>query len=113
MYFPHTSASVWRWLHDTKHKTDKFDRPSSLSKFKGLVYYETMETVEEYFEEVLSDDLIQNKYEAYRDYLKTLHSHKEAWALCYRKELIMRYSTNNNAEAQFLFLKDIILQRVK
>ena len=105
---------MWRWLHDTKHKIDKFDRPSLLSKFKSLVYHESMETFEEYFEEVLSDDLIQNKYEAYGDYLKTLHSYKEAWALCYRKELKTRgNNTNNNAEAQFLVLKDIILQRVK
>ena len=39
---------------------------------------------------------------------------KESWALCFRSELILRgLNTNNNAEAQFLVIKEKIHQRVK
>ena len=106
----HILQQVWRWLHDSKHQIEKYDRPSLLSKFKSLVYAETANQFEEVYRKVLDEV----NYSSYGDYLKSLHNYKESWALCYRKDLITRgNNTNNNAEAQFLVIKDIILQRVK
>ena len=73
-----------------------------------------MHQFEEEYQNVLDEVLVQVNYSSYGDYLKSLYKYKESWALCYRKDLITRgNNTNNNAEAQFLVIKDIILQRVK
>ena len=46
--------------------------------------------------------------------MKNANELKNSWALCYRSDLLLRgHNTNNNAEAQFLVMKDKILQRVK
>ena len=47
-------------------------------------------------------------------YLKDVHQLRKSWALCFRSDLMLRgHNTNNNAEAQFLVIKNKILQRVK
>ena len=54
------------------------------------------------------------RYPQFIAYLKDVLKLKYSWALCYRTELMLRgHNTNNNAEAQFLVIKDKILQRVK
>lgn len=54
------------------------------------------------------------KYPNLVSYLQNLCNDKESFALCFRTELPVRGNhTNNFAEAQFLVLKDVILQRTK
>lgn len=54
------------------------------------------------------------KYPNLVSYLQNLYNDKESFALCFRTELPVRGNhTNNFAEAQFLVLKDVILQRTK
>ena len=46
--------------------------------------------------------------------MKNVFELKISWVLCYRSDLMSRgHNTNNNAEAQFLVIKDKILQRFK
>ena len=53
-------------------------------------------------------------YPQFVSYLKDVIQLKTSWALCFRSDLMLRgHHTNNNAEAQFLVIKDKILQRVK
>ena len=68
--------------------------------------------------EMAYDDMITSnvvsKYPNLVKYLMTLYDRKEEWALCYRKHLLIRgNNTNNPVGAQFLVLKDDILNRTK
>ena len=72
-----------------------------------------MEGAEEAFEEMIASDLICN-YPNLVKYLTALFERKEEWALCYRTHLMVRgNNTNNPVEAQFLVLKDDVLNRTK
>lgn len=60
------------------------------------------------------EDELAPSYPQFIHYLKDVMKLKTSWALCFRNELMLRgHNTNNNAEAQFLVIKDKILQRVK
>ena len=110
----HMLQQVWRWLHDKNHCIDKLDRPILLSKFKRILYSETIDLFEEEYMNFLNDPIFDEKYNKFLNYIKNLYSYKESWALFFRKNTLTRgNNTNNNAEAQFLVIKDIILQRVK
>ena len=109
----HILQQVWRWLHETKHSIKKEDRPPLLLKFKSLVYSETRERFRELYDGIITDEVIKT-YPSFVKYMQNLDGIKESWALCYRTHLLIRgHNTNNNAEAQFLVIRDIILQRVK
>ena len=105
---------MWRWLHESRHGIKNEDRPSLLLKFKSLVYSDTLEQFRELYKTIITRDKAVKKYPSFVKYLESLESMKESWALCFRSELLIRcHNTNNNVEAQFLIIKDIILQRVR
>ena len=110
----HVLQQVWRWLHDKNHRINLIDRPTLLSKFKGLVYAKTNALFEEYYEELSSAEIIIERYPNFGKYLDTLYEYKESWALCFRNEISTRgNNTNNYAESQFLIMKELLLQRIK
>ena len=110
----HLLQQVWRWLFDSNHHINKADRPFILSKFKKIVYAESLIEFERCFDELVSCEILMEKYGNLISYLQTLYEIKESWALTYRSGLRIRgNNTNNYTEAQFLVMKDLILQRVK
>ena len=46
----HMLQQVWRWLHDSKNKINKFDRPKLLIRFKEILYAESSVEFEEMFQ---------------------------------------------------------------
>lgn len=60
------------------------------------------------------EQALPSLYPQFQQYIKDVIKLKTSWALCFRTELMLRgHNTNNNAEAQFLVIKDKVLQRVK
>ena len=83
-----------------------------MEKFKKIVYAEELEKTEELYENFLND--YSNKYPNLVTYVQNLYEIRERWCMSYRKNLRLRGSnTNNYVEAQFLVLKDNILNRTK
>nr|XP_047134882.1 uncharacterized protein LOC124812379 [Hydra vulgaris] len=109
----HLLQQVWRWLFDIKHQIEKVDRPVIMSNFKNIVYSETIEKFEVTFSQLLCDTIVR-KYPNLIFYLKNIYEMKKCWALAFRSTLRTRgNNTNNYIEAQFLIMKDLILQRVR
>ena len=62
----------------------------------------------------MSEHSLFEKYPNAKKYLQDVLGLKESWALAYRNSLPIRgNNTNNYVEAQFLIIKDEILNRVK
>ena len=102
---------VWRWLFDRKNNIQAADRPLIMNLFRKVVYAEDEEDAEEMFEELV--DSIQN-YMNLVLYIKEVYEIRERWCVAYRKHLILRgNNTNNYVEAQFLVIKDNVLNRTK
>lgn len=109
----HILQQVWRWLFDSKHHIPASSRPEIMSKFKTALYQKDEQSFETSFEELLSFEAVSN-HPNLVSYLTGLYEVRAEWALCFRKGLILRgNNTNNPVEAQFLVLKDSILNRTK
>ncbi|XP_028413943.1 uncharacterized protein LOC114536797 [Dendronephthya gigantea] len=109
----HVLQQVWRWLHEKKNGISMEDRPSLLLLFKHGLYAESEVDLQDSFDDLISSDLA-SKYPNFIKYITNVFEDREAWALCYRKDLpIKGNNTNNLCEAQFLVIKDGILNRQK
>ena len=109
----HILQQVWRWLHDKKHGILLEHRPALLSLFKRVLYADTEEEMIDFYKDLKCDD-IALKYTNFIKYVKDVYNDRHLWALCFRDDLPMRGSnTNNYCEAQFLVIKDEILNRQK
>ena len=110
----HILQQVWRWLHDKKHSVKKCDRQNLLSIFKSLIYVKTSDELETKYNDIIESELLQHKYPNFAAYLDGVYEYRESWGLSFREAYLMRgNNTNNNAEAQFLVMKDFILNRIK
>ena len=104
---------VWRWLFDRKNNISSADRTDILLMFKKVVYADSFDEMEEWYEELISSNII-SKYPNLVTYFVHLNDYREDWTLCSRKHLRIRgNNTNNLVEAQFLVLKDEVLNRTK
>ena len=104
---------VWRWLHEKKNGINMDDRPHLLLAFKRILYAESEDALEDFYDNLLSDDVML-KYPNFSKYDEDVYEDRESWALCYRINLPLRgNNTNNYCEAQFLVMKDEILNRQK
>ena len=66
------------------------------------------------FEQFLEEDILTEDYPQFSTYIQTVYQLKESWGLSFRNDFRSRgNNTNNNIEAQFLIVKDLILQRIK
>ena len=91
----------------------KEDRPTIMQRFKQVLYEKDQARMEVLWEELLDFDLV-SKNSMLVAYLKTLYDYREAWAICYRTNKLLRgMQTNNSVESQFLVIKDKILNRTK
>ncbi|XP_057311257.1 uncharacterized protein LOC130649070 [Hydractinia symbiolongicarpus] len=108
----HLMQQVWRWLFDKKHGISQHDRPVIMAKFRKVVYAELETEMEEVYDKLL--DSFGPKYPQLTSYLENVYDMRERWCLCYRRKMTIRgNNTNNFVEAQFLVLKDNILNRTK
>ena len=107
----HIMQQVWRWLFEKKHGIQFGDRPQIMGKFKEIVYADEEEEAEEKF------NSLRESVAQYRNlllYIDDLYDIRETWCIYSRKKLMLRgNNTNNYVEAQFLVLKDNVLNRTK
>jgi hypothetical protein len=104
---------VWRWLHEKKNAISMDDRPHLFSLFKRILYAESEEDKDDLYESLLSDRVVL-QYPNFGTYIQDVYEDCESWALCYRVNLPLRgNNTNNYCEAQFLVMKDEVLNRQK
>ena len=94
-------------------KISKFSFQGLMLKFRDVVYAHEEEEMENKYEELIqSNEAV--KYPKFIAYLEGLYEMKEDWCTCFRKDIPMRgNNTNNFVEAQFLVLKDNVLNRTK
>nr|XP_047142843.1 uncharacterized protein LOC124817091 [Hydra vulgaris] len=83
-----------------------------INQFKKVVYANSVKECEDAFSNII--DLYGEKYPKLKLYLLNVFEIKERWCICFRKNITIRgNNTNNYVEAQFLVLKDNILNRTK
>ena len=83
-----------------------------MKSFRSVAYAQEIEESEERFEEMLEE--YGTQYPALKAYFQSVYEYGKRWCLSYRKSLLVRGNhTNNFVEAQFLVLKDNILNRTK
>lgn len=88
-------------------------RPHLLLAFKRILYAECEDDLEEHYDNLVSDE-VMIKYPNFAKYVADVYEDRTSWALCYRVNLPLRgNNTNNYCEAQFLVIKDEILNRQK
>ena len=103
---------VWRWLHEKNNSITMEDRPKLLLAFKRILYAESEDDMQNYFDDLVCDTA--PNYPGFVKYITNVFEECEAWTMCYRVELPLRgNNTNNLCEAQFLVIKDTILSRQK
>ena len=109
----HLMQQTWRWLHEKKNSIRKDHRPEILKLVKAIVYASNEDDVSEKTEQLLEDSLLEI-YPNANEYLNNVLYISGSWALAYRSDILVRgNNTNNYVEAQFLVIKDEILNRVK
>ena len=135
----HILQQVWRWLFDKSHGITKSDRVDIMKHFRKLVYARTVIDFDDITDQFMNSDVL-NKYKNAVLYFNDLLELKTNWAHCLRTIIIItlfyfghkrsctiKYvepatsipatlmtrgtNTNNYVEAQFLAIKDTILQR--
>ena len=83
-----------------------------INELKALVYAETEEQLIHLYSAVEKGP-VTNKYPNYLEHIQTLWPHRQEWAHCYQKRILIRGShTNNFAEAGMKILKEIVFSRV-
>ena len=89
------------------------DRPHLFSLFKRILYAESEEDKNDLYESFLSNEIVL-KHPNFGKYIQDVYEDCESWALCCRVNLSLRGNdTNNYCEAQFLVIKDEVLNRQK
>ena len=104
---------VWRWLFETKNAIMLQDRAPMLQCFKSLVYADTTFDFERLLQGLKEGEHAQ-KYPNFILYIDGVCELRQDWSIIFRDGFLLRGNqTNNNAEAQFLVMKDGMLSRVK
>lgn len=105
----HVLQNVWRNLYNKDFGVDNMcERKRIFTSFKKAVY---APNIEEFKKGLLSSKSTSAKV---NNYFLKLSIRQEEWALCYRRDKILRgQNTNNISEAAMRILKDKIMQRQK
>lgn len=105
----HVCQALWRWLWDTKHKINQFERQSLMTKFRDVLF--------DFYEEnalIGIEELCAHSNKLFADHMIKLKNRIKEWAICYRKDLnIHGQNTNNIVESSIRIFKDIVLERCK
>ena len=89
------------------------DRPHLFSLFKRILYAESEEDKNDLYESFLSNEIVL-KHPNFGTNIQDVYEDCESWALCCRVNLSLRGNdTNNYCEAQFLVIKDEVLNGQK
>ena len=108
----HVLQSFWRWLHDSKHRINKEDRPLVMAKMKLILYMQSKLEMDKYYYEFK-----QSFYQCYPQlgkHFELLWERHFFWALSFRSELHIRgNNTNNYVKRSFGILKDIVFARTQ
>ena len=98
----HILQQVWRWLYEKAHGISKNDRIIIMKLFNKLVYANGFESYGKSYHDLINSSSTQ-KYKNCLKYFEELCELSSSWALCFRKDQLLRGSnTNNYVEAQFL-----------
>lgn len=109
----HLLQQVWRWLHDINYGIALENRSHILLGFRCALYAESKDEFHYQFKRLLEDDVV-SKYPNFITYVSAVYEDCESLALCNRADLPLRgNNTNNYCEAQFLVIKDDVLNRQK
>lgn len=109
----HILQAFWRYVWDSKHGVVLADRPHVFHLFKDMLYADSAPELQTRFEAAVQDDTL-NKNEKVLKYVENMFARKEQWAICYRKDLLVRgNNTNNFCETAMRVLKDRVLNRTK
>ena len=109
----HVLQAAWRWLWDSRHGIPKNTRPHLLKLIKVIMMSSTVDELEQHHANLQVDETAI-QFDQFVHYSDNLHKRKEEWALCYRRDTIIRANnTNNYAEAGMRILKDNIFNRTK
>jgi len=105
----HVCQAHWRWLWDTKHKINQFERQSLMTKFRDVLF--------DFYEEnalIGIEELCAHPNKLFADHMVKLKNRIKEWAICYRKDLnIHGQNTNNIVESSIRIFKDIVLNDAK
>ena len=58
LYVFYLLQQVWRWLHHTKNRIAKTDRPKLLSLFKKIVYANELPELKEFYDDLQLADIV-------------------------------------------------------
>lgn len=109
----HLLQAVWRFLLEGKNNIRKDHHPQLLSPLKKMTFGSSVIALEEAYAEIQAND-IASLYPNYLAHCKKLHDRCQAWAVCYRHDLLVHgNNTNNYAEAAMRILKDQIFEHVR
>ncbi|KAJ8985439.1 hypothetical protein NQ317_017071 [Molorchus minor] len=108
----HLCQALWRWLWQTDHNVKKEDRRTVMEMFRNVLYAPTLEDSEEYYDFLISNNIVQSNKVLY-DHLENLWVRRKEWCISFRNNITRGNNTNNYTEASIRIFKDIVLQRCK
>ena len=109
----HVLQAFWRFLWDSKTGVCKEDRPTIFLLLKGMVYADTVESLEEKYN-AAQRNLVLLRYANLVKHVDGIYARRKEWAICHRTDLRVRGNdTNNFAEAGMRVLKDQVLERTR
>ena len=95
----HVLQAAWRWLWNSRHGIPKNSRSHLLKLIKAIMMSSTVDELEQRHAN-LKEDETASQFDQFVHYTDNLHKWKEEWALCYRRDTVIRANnTNNYAEA--------------
>ncbi|KAK8385132.1 hypothetical protein O3P69_012136 [Scylla paramamosain] len=111
-FFGRSSSGPLVFLSDDS-EAERQSLHELLSAVKKMTFAGSVIALEKAYPEVQAND-IASLYPNYLAHCKKLYDRRQAWAVCYRHDLLVRgNNTNNYAEAAMRILKDQIFERVR
>ncbi|XP_029347795.1 uncharacterized protein LOC115034623 [Acyrthosiphon pisum] len=105
----HVCQALWRWLWESKHQIEKFERQAKMLKFRTVLFSHDEVEAKRGMDELCNDD-----HEQFSKHMKSLRSRMNEWAICYLQTYsTYGHNTNNIIESSIRIFKDVVLERCK
>jgi hypothetical protein len=109
----HVLQAFWRYVWDSKNGVSLAERPHIFHLVKDMLYANSTMDLETKYEAAVRDDKLK-KHPKVLAYVQHMFGRRHLWALCHRKDLLVRgNNTNNFCETGMRVLKDRVLNRTK
>lgn len=109
----HVLQAAWRYLWNASTGVPLNKRQELFGMIKKLLYSSDTQSLADNYTKICQSEEA-GKYPKYFTYVENRFERREEWAICYRKNLVLRgQNTNNFCEAAMRILKDKILTRTK